>query len=175
MKYGKCTIVSLDKPKEQIEALYNPSKIKVGKSIPWNRHPSAGSNTEMLEFTSAKNRTLSLELFFDGFETGLEPNKAGEVGTDVHQEYVAKLLALTEPTIKVKGKEGKEATRPPFIIVVWGEFPPFRGVLESVDVEYNMFFANGRPARATCNVKSHRSGRVPSSSRKARPRAMPIR
>lgn len=152
--YGKCTIVSLDEPKNhQIEALYNPSKIKIGKSIPWNRHASSGGDAEMLEFTSGKNRSLSLELFFDSFEAGLEPNKAGEIGKDVHKEYVAKLEALTEPTIKVKGKEGKEATRPHFIIVVWGEFPPFRGVLESVDVEYTMFFANGRPARATCSVK----------------------
>lgn len=136
-----CTIVNLDEPGKRIEALYNPSKIKITKSVPWNRHGNAGSDAEMLEFTCAKNRTLSLELFFDGHE----------LGVDVDRTWIEPLLGLTLAG-KRAAKKGNTLTRPPFVIVTWGRFAPFKGVIESIEVEYSMFRRDGTAVRATATV-----------------------
>ena len=156
----KCTLVDLDRPRKQVEAYFNPSKIKISKKATWNRHKSANSDVSMLEFTSADNQTLSVELFFDGYEQR----------ANVYEKHVKKLLAFMFMSVKVKpkqgsggggggdgggegGKENKDKYRPPFVMLVWGEHPPFKGVIESLDVEYTMFLPNGRPVRATCSLQ----------------------
>jgi hypothetical protein len=35
----------------------------------------------------------------------------------------------------------------------WGNFPPFKGVIEQLSVKYTMFFPDGTPCRATATVK----------------------
>lgn len=142
---SKCTIINLDNPSHQVRALYNPSKVKVSKQVPWQKHAAAKSDTEMLEFTTAKNQTLSLELFFDGFEQGV----------NVYTTHIEPLMAMTKADkYTTKGDGGDyEVLRPPFVMVVWGKFPPFKGVIDSLDTDYALFSRDGLPVRATCSVK----------------------
>ena len=159
----KCTIINLDEPSNKIPAQYNPKKVSAGKSVGWDRHPSSGGRADMLEFGSAKNRTLSLELFFDGMENqpyaqNLEhatkfPSRLAPP-INVETTYVQPLLGLTVPDKKREGgKDGEKAKRPPFVMVAWGCMRPFRGVIESLNYEYTMFMPNGMPVRATVTLK----------------------
>lgn len=141
----KCTVVNLDAPNtptSQIPGYFNPKQIKIGKSIPWSGHPSKSNDYEMLEFTCGKNQTMTVELFFDGYEQGI----------NVQQCFVFPLIELTRPTVKdTSGKGG--AKRPPFVMIVWGKFFPFKGVIDSIDTDYTMFLPDGTPVRATCTLK----------------------
>lgn len=147
--FRKCTLVSADIPSVSVTATYNPNKISIKKSVPWQAHPSAGSSAEALEYTSGKNQTLSVELFFDGVEV-----PSGNP-IDIQKE-IDKLLQLTLPEIDDKTQEqlskGKNTNRPHFVLLVWGDMPSFKGVISSVDVNYTAFLPSGKPYRATCNV-----------------------
>lgn len=140
MNREECTIVSLDGPKILVKAQFNPKEISIDKSVPWNKHKNPKGDVPMLEFTNAENRSLSLELFFDTFESG--KNVWVEV-EKLHQ------MTLINPSA------GSEKDKhPPRVIVAWGGgFPPFKGVIESLGTKYTMFMPNGTPVRATCSIK----------------------
>ena len=146
MAYKKCTIVSLDDPNGKVEACFNPGRIKISKTVPWNRHPPPGSDAAMLEFTSAKNRVLTMELFFDGYEREPPDN-------NVEALYVDKLMAFTQATVPIFRDRPMGAKRPPFVMVVWGKLSRLKGVIESVDTDMTMFEHDGVPTRATCSIK----------------------
>ena len=137
----KCTIVSIDSPKIQVEAQYNPKEVSIDKSVPWNKHKNPKGDIPMLEFTNAENRTLSLELFFDAYE-----QKGGSVVSFVER--------LTSMTMIRAGVSADKDKHPPRVIVSWGSsFPSFRGVIESLGTKYTMFREDGTPVRATCTLK----------------------
>lgn len=128
------TIRSLESP-EVFQAQFNPTEIGFTKSVPWKRHKSSEPDAPTLEFTAAEPRSLQVVLLFDTYEAG----------TDVHQTYIAKLeaLAIVDPARK----------RPPLVQFEWGSLPSFRGVIETLDVKYTLFLADGTPVRATATVR----------------------
>jgi Contractile injection system tube protein len=145
----KVAIVNLDQgEKEAISAQYNPKELGVDKSVSWTAKPvgkkgDAPKEVPDVEFTSGTGRSLSLELFFDGFEEK----------EDVHKKYVDPLLELTKASVEDKAGGGKH---PPLVALVWGtgnKLPKFKGVIESVSTKYTMFLNDGTPCRATCTVK----------------------
>ena len=135
----KCTIVTLDGPSVQVTAQYNPKEVSIDKSVPWNKHKNPKGDIPMLEFTNAENRTLSLELFFDTFESG--KNVSDQVN-DLHKMTLINASAGSE-----KDKH------PPRVMVTWGGLPKFKGVIESLGTKYTMFLPDGTPVRATCTLK----------------------
>ncbi|MCG8422572.1 MAG: phage tail protein [Proteobacteria bacterium] len=136
----KCTIVTLDGPKVEVTAQYNPKEVSIDKSVPWNKHKNPKGDIPMLEFTNAENRTLSLELFFDTYEEG--------------SNVWAKVKKLHEMTLINPSASKEEDKHPPRVLVAWGGgFPKFRGVIESLGYKYTMFLPNGTPVRATCTLK----------------------
>lgn len=135
----KLTIVLLDLG-QRIEAHFNPAEIGVDKQVPWAEHPSAKSDERRIEFTGARGRTLSLELFFDTYETG----------DSVYVRYVEPL----EKGTTVMAGDTEDMKRPPACLISWGKgFPKFVGVIESLSVKYTMFFSDGTPCRATAALK----------------------
>jgi len=142
---NKITIVPEQGP--AVTAQYNPKEIGLDKSVPWQKGKNSKANTPDLEFTSADGRSLSLELFFDTYETG----------ADVHATYVANLLKMAE-VMDENGSEEKK--RPPMVTVKWGTMPDFKGVLESVSTKFTMFTPAGIPVRATCTCKFKEANRL---------------
>ena len=138
-------IGSLD-TNDEVEAQYNPKEIGVNKAVPWQKHKDSKADQPNLEFAGADGRTLSMELIFDGYETG----------TNVHTTYVDKLTKMTLAQIQASDKKGKEdQKRPHMVVVTWGaiKLPDFKGVIKSVNTKYTMFLADGTPVRATCTVE----------------------
>lgn len=130
----KCMIKNLDTG-EELKAYFNPKEVGVDKSVKWNKHKSTKADNPVLEFTDGEPKSFSCELLFDGYETK----------TDVHKAFVEKLDGFT------KIIEAKK--RPPMCIFLWGKFPSFMGVIESLSAKYTMFLPNGTPVRATVTVK----------------------
>ena len=118
-----------------MSAYFNPKELSIDKKVPWNKHKSTKANNPVLEFTDAEPKDLSVELLFDGYESK----------TDVYETYVKKLEEFT--------KIIDDKKRPPMVIFLWGRFPSFMGVIESLQTKYTMFLANGKPVRATVTLK----------------------
>ncbi|HUQ05858.1 MAG TPA: hypothetical protein VM261_25325 [Kofleriaceae bacterium] len=125
-----------------LTAQYNPKEISFEKSAEWAPHKTTKNNGADLEYSSSPARTLSMELMFDGYEEDL----------DVSKEYVDKLMQLIEVMDADSNDESRK--RPSIVQVVWPEkATKFQGVLQSVSTKYTMFNPDGKPVRATCNIK----------------------
>lgn len=130
-----------------VEAYYNPKEIGVDKQAPWTEHHATKTEGPRLEFTGSSARTLSLELFFDTYETG----------DNVYKRYIER-LELGTTIMEAQAEKDKH---PPACLISWGRgFPKFLGVIESLSVKYTMFFRDGTPCRATATVKLKEVPRV---------------
>lgn len=141
------TIVSIDSPTVQVTAQFNPKEVSVDKSVPWSKHGNAKSDSPDLEFTNGENRTMSLELFFDGFE---------------QQKSVFPQVELLHRMSKIReGVSNDTEKHPPRVLLTWGpNFPSFSGVIESLNTKYTMFLEDGTPVRATCTLKIKETSKV---------------
>jgi hypothetical protein len=115
-----------------IPVLFNPGEYRLGKSNQIAEAETPGLAAPILQYVGGKSRTLSMELFFDTFEAG----------TDV-RTHTGRIYGLLEIR--------KETHVPPLCTFRWGGFS-FKGVIESVDGRFTLFFPNGTPARATLSV-----------------------
>lgn len=142
-----------------VKAQYNPQEIQIEKSVSWTAAANAKDDRPNLEFGSVAARTLSMELMFDTYESGLDVQEA-------HVSDLMKLMAVMDP-----GGNDEMRKRPSLVQVQWGQrdMPIFEGVVESVAVKYTMFLPSGRPVRATCNVKVKETGRAFKADRKKFP------
>lgn len=144
---AKLTIIPLDAG-VTVTAQYNPKEVGVDKSVPWQKAATSTGDQPEMQFTAAEGRSMSFELFFDGYETE----------TNVHTAYVAPLLQMAM-VIDPNGSEDKK--RPTRVQIVWGGgLPTFEGVIESISTKYTMFLPNGTPVRCTCSVKCKEASRA---------------
>jgi len=157
---AKLWIGSIDDPKIEVRAQYNPKELQLDKQVPWGEHkakldksgskkskPEDRSQQGDLEFTGAPKRTMTLELLFDCYEH-LDPDESVEPD----------IRALEELSSAWKPESTKqEERRPHHCIVVWGSsesgMRPFRCVIESLSTKYTMWNHGGIPKRATCTLK----------------------
>jgi hypothetical protein len=150
LDYGweRCTLTNLDKPNDKVVAYYNPKEITIEKKVPWNKHKKSKGDAPTLEFTNAEPETLSLELFFDCYETK----------QDVYETYVKGLRAMTLIDEAASG----EKKRPPQVMLSWGkkDFLNFKGVITSLSTKYTMFLPDGTPVRASCTLNLQQAGKV---------------
>jgi hypothetical protein len=143
MSTAKLHIATMEGPKVDVTAQYNPKELGIEKAVSWNAAAKPQGDTPTLEFTAGTNRSMTLELTFDGYEDG----------KNVHSEYVEKLTKMAMAIDEHSSKP--DLKRPPKVQVIWGsnKLPNFVGVIESVSTKYTMFLPDGTPVRATCNVK----------------------
>jgi nucleoid-associated protein YgaU len=142
---------------DPVEALFNPGEISIAASASWEQsQPASYSGPDAaaveLEFRSVQAQTLSVELFFDTYESRaamtfkdavgalLPAAGQGRQATDVSQytEQVARLADVDQ-----------ELHRPPVCNLRWGAFDIFTGVLTSLDQRFTLFMEDGTPVRAT--------------------------
>jgi nucleoid-associated protein YgaU len=154
--------IHYERPKGQrtgeIEALFNPEQISRSRSATWEAEPIAAhggpeGGAPEVEFHSVEPETLTLDLFFDTYESRSDaggwasvvpPVPGGLVSTrtatDVrsHTDRVARLAKIDQ-----------ELHRPPVCRLWWGRFDVFQGVLTELSQSFTMFMENGMPVRAT--------------------------
>lgn len=130
----KKAIILIDRghTEEMVEVLFNPNEyaLQSGNRYSWQMIP--GLSSPIAQFISGEATTLSMDLFFDSYEQGI----------DVRQ-YTSKITGLLDVD--------KDLHTPPVCRFVWGSLD-FKGLVEKVSQRFTMFLDTGIPVRATLKV-----------------------
>jgi nucleoid-associated protein YgaU len=155
-------------PEQHVRALFNPSEISISRTINYEQQRAvskADAVSVRQRFRSVEPATLSIELFFDTYESRddsatwkraavsflapVNPFQTGDA-TDVRNQ-TSQVAQLAEPD--------SHTHKPPVCTLRWGTFDIFVGVLTNLDQRFTMFLNDGTPVRATlsCTFAENRS------------------
>lgn len=128
----------------------NPVNYKRAHKINYTVLPGTGNNAKALQYDGHAPEVIDLTFTLDG--TGAvekEKEAIKQFGRD--EEYVnRRIKELKEKLFKYDG----EKHQPPFITVNWGgKEELFKGVLSNLDIQYKLFWTNGKPLRAEVTLK----------------------
>ncbi|WP_327343099.1 LysM peptidoglycan-binding domain-containing protein [Streptomyces europaeiscabiei] len=144
-----------------IEALFNPHEISRSRSVSWHAPKTAGKGSQWTwsglqqEFSSMEPATLSVELFFDTYESRASASAWTQATSFVlppNPFQTGDATDVTALTRRVAGlaEVDTELHRPPRCTLSWGAFSEiFTGVLTRLDERFTMFLPDGTPVRAT--------------------------
>jgi nucleoid-associated protein YgaU len=137
---AKATITNLDTNKS-IECMFRPKEYTFSKQNTWNRGKVKGGNVPQLEFSGGNPTTLTMELFFDTYESG----------EDVRKEYTNDIWDLMMVNPETKDPKTRKG-RPPMCEFRWGKTWSFKAVITSINQKFVLFLPDGTPVRAILNV-----------------------
>jgi len=127
-----------------IVAQFNPNRLNFSRTVNW-RTQDAKRDSPEVQFTGAQPTTLTIDLFFDTYDSEYWHKEDVRKQTD-------RLLGLTT----VDGKKH----RPPVCRLRWGRMRRFfQGILQSLEQQFTLFMDDGTPVRATshCTFKGWRT------------------
>ncbi|MCR2802443.1 CIS tube protein [Paenibacillus soyae] len=118
---------------EVFDVLFNPSdyELKVGNQYAENEVP--GLQTPIFQFVRGDTTTLSLNLFFDSYEEGIDV-----------RTYTSKVVSIIDVD--------PDLHAPPSCRFIWGSLD-FKGVMTSVSQRFTMFLETGEPVRASLGIE----------------------
>lgn len=131
MALMKAIIINLD-TKIPIPVMFNPPQYTLKKTNQFAEVGIPGLGSSLLQFVRGSSQTLTMTLFFD----------TTDLGIDV-RVYTELVIALTDINAKTHG--------PPKLLFVWGSLV-FPCVLEAVDQSFELFNPAGMPLRANLTV-----------------------
>lgn len=145
MQLAKLTIAP-EGGKKSIQALYNPEKYSVNKSVQYAEIGIPGLDEPVLQFVRGQNEKVTLDLFFDTTEQGMVNN-------------VADVRNLTRDVYNLL-KVDSTTHAPLRFAIEWGVGHSLFGqgttsslcVLESMNEEFTLFAPTGEPLRAKLTV-----------------------
>jgi len=148
MALQKCQIKSDEAGIAPIIGQYNPTDLKIGKSVGVDRPNQATEDSSKLSLEGGNPFSLNIELLFD----------TSDSGENVHTKYTKNLLGLMQIG-EYKNGSDKER-RPPYCIFIWGSLnfkwkggQPFsKCYIERVSLRFNLFKPDGTPVRAKATV-----------------------
>ena len=140
---------------EGLDVQINPTEYTLSKGVQIAEAVIPGLDSPILQFVRGQTETLTLDLFFDTTDKGMDEN-ATSVTTETDQFY--RLVKIDSRT-----------HAPPVCVFAWGgqNFPGgrnyhtlegsqqrfgFKCVVESVQQRYTLFNPDGVPLRATLSV-----------------------
>jgi nucleoid-associated protein YgaU len=135
--------VIADERARRIPLRFNPTDYKLSKSNTFAEIPIPGLEAPPLQYVRGGSETLTVEALVDTSDT-LD---------DVRVRYVDRLRGLMTP-------DSREHA-PPIVRFVWGR-SIFTGVLEKLDIAYQLFLPDGVPLRAKLDLtlKEYRQAAV---------------
>lgn len=162
----KATFSCEDDGSIELECQFNPSELKLSRSVDWKQGGQFNARYPDLQFKGAKHDTLKFDLMFD--ESG-EKTSTG-MGDDIKlaaaalnpmfsvagfpvgpsndntvQEKLDMLYRMTTPT--KWGDAEKMTPRPPLVTFTWAKFK-FVGAITGCDITIKLFDEDGAPRRA---------------------------
>lgn len=146
-------VVDGKKAGNTVACMFRPKEYTVSKQNSWQMKEVKGKDVPQLEFSGGGASTLSMELFFDTYESG----------KDVRKEYTNEIWGLTAIDDSLTDKINKKG-RPPLVQFKWGPVISFKAVITNITQKFTMFKANGTPVRATLNVtfkEAEKPGKYP--------------
>jgi hypothetical protein len=117
---------------DPIKVCFNPSQYSIEKSNQFQSTSIPGLSLPISQFVNGNAKTLTLDLFFDSYEEGVDVRK-----------YTDRIADLLKINIKLHA--------PPLCMFKWGSLE-FIATLERVAQQFTMFKDNGDPVRAKLSV-----------------------
>jgi hypothetical protein len=121
-----------------IQVQFNPTEYTLNKGAQIAEIAIPGIDSPILQFVRGQNEKLSLDLFFDTTESGMD-----ETARDVR--------TLTGPLYQLVKIQPKTHA-PPRVRFTWGQGLSFRAIVESIQQKFTLFNPVGIPLRATLSV-----------------------
>jgi hypothetical protein len=125
---------------QAIEVMYNPEELRLDQGNQFSEVGIPGLDVSPIQYIRGRARTLSMDLFFDTYETG----------DDVRGRSNA-VVRLLDKDQRTKA--------PPVLMFSMGQFQ-FQCVLVDANQRFTMFLRDGTPARAVLAVKFQEFARV---------------
>jgi hypothetical protein len=126
--------------------MFNPNELTIERTNQYSEKQFPGMPSSTFQFIKGGARTLTMTLFFDTYEKGLDVR----VLTDRITGWDSASAGGIEAP-KGLMDINSELHTPPICFFVWGSFI-FRCIIESVTKKFTMFLPSGIPVRATLNV-----------------------
>jgi nucleoid-associated protein YgaU len=160
----KLTITKLkgltDRPDYAVEVTFNPHEISRSRSVGWSRQKVAGSSgdgspDEYWQYVGVETERLSVELFFDTYESRSQDSGWKQVASLVQPLASLQTTEATDVTTLTNkvyrlAQVDPDLHTPPVCELSWGASKIFfTGFLTQVDQRFTMFLADGTPVRAT--------------------------
>src|SRR5258708_39122255 len=145
MSFAKLTLIP--ERGAPIEALFNPERYTVNKSVQFAEIGIPGLDSPVLQFVRGQNEKITLELFFDTTDHGMVDGAKDvrEITGAVYQ--LLKINSETHAPLRFKTKWGDGGQ-----LSSYGCDSSPWCVLESVSEEFNLFSPSGVPLRAKLNI-----------------------
>lgn len=132
MELQKAYIRLVNSGSTLLSVMFNPMEYTLDKSNQFQNTPIIGLSTPLTQFINGNTTVLTMDLFFDTYETKEDVNT-----------YTNKMMALLDID--------KDLHAPPVCEFVWGTLT-FKATVEKITRKFTMFLQNGTPVRATLNV-----------------------
>ncbi len=129
---AKATIINTV-TNDKIAVMYNPEEFKLEQGNNFAEVGIPGLNAPPIQYVRGRSRMLSMDLFFDTYETG----------EDV-RVYTSQIVNLLNTLPQTKA--------PPVLLFTMGRFS-FECVLVDAGQRFTMFLRNGTPVRATLSAR----------------------
>lgn len=155
MALTKAIIINLDADIPlPIPVMFNPDKYSISSNIQFNEVKVPGAEQQPLQYAGNDNQTLSLDLFFDTTDTGVDvrTRTASILALATPQQKNSKVIinALLGGTSQESAQ--KSIKEPPRLKFIWGTLV-FPCVMSSIKQNFDYFNALGMPLRATLTVE----------------------
>jgi nucleoid-associated protein YgaU len=118
---------------ESLRVMYNPEELKLEQGNTFAEVGIPGLGTPPVQYVRGKSRTLSMELFFDTYETRED------------------VRTRTAPVVQLLEKDSRELA-PPVLLFSLGRLQ-FQCVLVDAGQRFTMFLSDGTPVRSTLSVR----------------------
>lgn len=129
---AKATIINTV-TNDKIAVMYNPEEFKLDQGNNFSEVGIPGLNASPIQYVRGKSRTLSMDLFFDTYETG----------EDV-RTFSGQIVNLLDTLPQTKA--------PPVLLFTMGRFT-FECVLVDAGQRFTMFTRDGTPVRAMLSAR----------------------
>ncbi|HEY9206924.1 MAG TPA: LysM peptidoglycan-binding domain-containing protein [Candidatus Methanoperedens sp.] len=123
-----------------IPFVFNPKEFSVEKSNQFAEVNIPGLSSPILQFVRGNARTITMDLFFDTYEEGIDV-----------RVYTDRITGWEAGEEKGLMDIDSDLHAPPVCAFRWGDFR-FQCIIERVSKRFTMFLPNGKPVRATLNV-----------------------
>ncbi|WP_028611982.1 CIS tube protein [Paenibacillus harenae] len=117
---------------EKIDVLFNPTEYEMESGNQYSEKEVPGLQTPLSQYTGGDRTKLSLNLFFDTYEAGIDV-----------RTHTSKIVGILDVD--------SDLHTPPTCKFIWGSLD-FKGVITSISQKYTMFLESGVPVRASLTV-----------------------
>ncbi len=136
---------------KEYKCLYNPSDLKITRTVEHTEKKILGHGFPKLQYTHANSAILTFKLFFDTYSAGIETgNPDLETNNALVTESKPAVTKYTDDIVKLVEIDS-EKHEPPEVIFEWGE-NQFKGYIIQIVEVYTLFSPSGIPLRATLDI-----------------------